>query len=86
MKKKIIRLFYSIKGMAITLFKLKTGGKYKAISLEPRNGYNVDYYYRGNRTFCYITKACGLGIEYFDTKIKQYKYWEIGLFKFEEIK
>lgn len=78
----IVKFFYSIKGLLITLFKLKIGGKYKAISLEPRKGYNVDYYYRGNRTFCYITTSCGTGIEYRDTKINQYKFWEIGVLNF----
>lgn len=85
MKKKIVKVYFTIKGYFVSKFRLRSGGKYKALSLEPRNGYNVDYYYRGNRTFCCITDALvnGTGVQYSDTKIKKYKYWEIGVLNFK---
>lgn len=85
MRKKIVKTYFSIKGFFIVLLVLKNGSTYKAMSLEPRKGYSVNYYYRGNRTFCYITRSTGIGIEYTDTKIKKYKYWEIGILNFKLI-
>ena len=78
-KKKIVRLYYTIKGWNIER-KMKVGKYYVSKHIP-----NSRLMYRGNHTFYQAYAASpypGVIIE--DQRKRTFKYWEIGIFDFKE--
>ena len=78
-KKRLVRLFYSIKGWFME-HKMVIGEYYTTPHLK-----NQRLMYRGNRTF-YVAFAVSPypGVAYMDQRKEQYKYWEIGILNFKK--
>lgn len=85
MKLKLVKIFFSIKGIFITLFRLKREETYKPMAVDEPKDYDVKYYYRGNREFCIVKNASipNIGGCFTDTKIRKYDFWEIGVLNFK---
>ena len=78
-KKKIVRLYYSIKGWLIER-KMNIGEYYSSKHIP-----NSRLMYRGNHTFyrAYVKCVCP-GVAYESQEKKTFKYWEIGILKFKK--
>ena len=79
----IVKFIFSVIGFFRVLFKFKKGHKYYG-GIQP----NTESIYRGNRTFYETINGVekNFGVMFYNTRNKQYKYWELGLFKWRENK
>lgn len=77
----IVKTIYAIIGWYKAKFKFKKGHKYLG-GIQP----NTASIYRGNRTFYETLNGIEqtYGVQFFSTRNKQYKYWELGLLKWTE--
>lgn len=77
----IVKTIYAIIGWYKATFKFKKGHKYLG-GIQP----NTASIYRGNRTFYETLNGIEqtYGVQFFSTRNKQYKYWELGLLKWTE--
>lgn len=80
LKKRIVRLFYTIKGWN-TERKMKVGEYYSSKHIP-----NSRLMYRGNHTFyqAFMAVVSPIGAVFEDQRKRTFKYWEIGILDFKK--
>jgi len=83
--KKTTKLYFGIKGFFISML-LKKGDMCIPMNAPSEKGVHTVYYYRGENNF-FVTREgteTHFGVTYFDSRIKKYKNWEIGVMNFKK--
>ena len=83
--KKTTKLYFGIKGFFISML-LKKGDMCIPMNAPSEKGVLTRYYYRGDNTFAVIKDGIEqhFGVTYFDSRLKKYKNWEIGVMNFKK--